>query len=298
MTWIVSPKPQSVYVPNESDKRKFGLDISGYQGAVDFNTLKKYMWPKVDFITMRATISWGYKDAWFKTYWKSVKEIVGIPRALYAVLYPKESIIAQVKNVMEQMDGMIFDGDVVVPDLELDHGAGKAQISEAVYEFTNRLRDWAKKPIIIYSRLGWIFEFMDWKTSKYRTFIENEYWWFAQYLGTITDSSGNKRVKEDDRKILMPSYVSAEFKNIKFKTMIHQTGEKGAGKAFFGTQSEQIDTNRWLGTEQQFSEIWGQSSIEPEPITPTEPINISNELEAIRAELNKIELKVKQNQRS
>jgi len=280
MSWPISPKPESVYVPNQNDKRKFGIDQSRYQGPMDFDKLVAYQWPKVDFVIARTGISWGYKDAWFREFWKQYKRL-GIPRGAYHVLYPRENIAEQVRNCSEQFDGGIFDGEVIVPDVELVHGASRKQLSEATYEFANRLRDWAKKPVLIYTRFNFITGFMDYTSSKYVDFLQNELWWMAQYLGSDPDKGIYPR--EDDRKVLIPSSLSG----MNWKVMIHQTGDRMYGP-LIGSASQQQDTNRWLGTDAEFEEMWGKSATQPEP----EPIDITAELYMIRSNLNLIEQKV------
>ena len=284
MSWPVSPMPLSTYVPNEKDKRKFGLDQSRYQCPMNFDKLAAYQWPKVDFIVARTGISWGYKDAWFKEFWKNYKRL-GIPRGAYHVLYPKESITEQVRNCKEQFDGGIFDGSVIVNDVELVHETGRSQLSEAVYEFTNRLRDWAKKPVIVYSRFSFITAYMDYTSSKYVDFFQKTLWWMAQY--PRIDTSIGLLPREDDRPVFKPDTLN----NINFKVLIHQTGDKMAGK-LLGTASEQQDTNRWLGTDGEFTGIWGTSVTQPEPEPEPQPIDITAELAAIRSNLNLIEQKV------
>jgi hypothetical protein len=282
MSWPVSPLPKSLYVPNESDKRKFGIDQSRYQGPMDFGKLAAYQWPKVDFVIARTGISWGYKDAWFREFWKQYKRL-GIPRAAYHVLYPKENIAEQVRNCSEQFEGKVFDGEVIVPDIELVHDATRKQLSEATYEFTNRLRDWAKKPVLIYTRFSFITGFMDYTSSKYVDFFQRELWHMAQYLKA--DKTKGILPREDDRKILIPDVLFG----MKWKVMVHQTGDKMAGK-MLGTASEQQDTNRWLGTDAEFEWMWGKSV--PQPGPEPEPIDISLELESIRITVDTIERKV------
>jgi len=283
MTWPTSPLPNSVYVPNESDKRIFGVDISGNQALINWEKMRAYQWPLIRFIAMRATISWGYKDAWFKTYWKSAKEILSIPRAAYGVLYPLENIANQVKNVSEQFTNGQFDGDVIVPDIELDHGASRAQITYAVIEYTNRLKDWGKKPAIIYSRFSWIQSYMDYQSSKAVDFIESSKWWMAQYLA--------KPPREDNRPLSIP----AALKGLKWNVVLHQTGCTAAGQ-LFGVSSQELDTNRWLGTEEMFAQVWGVQQDTEYPggqPDPSKPIDISAELAAIREAATRIEEKVK-----
>lgn len=278
MTWIKSPNPNSVYAPNEADKRKFGVDISRHQAPFDAIKMRDYKYPKLDFIAVRAVISWAYKDPFFQSTWRAIKEVLQIPRAAYGVLYPGENVKNQVKNFTEQFPGGVFDGDVIVPDIELDHGQSRKKITDAAIEYSNRLQDWAKKPLIIYTRFGWISAFMDYQSGYAIDFYQANYWWIAQYL---------KTPKEDNRNLIIPK----ELKGIRWKTMIHQTGEKGAGK-LFGVASEQIDTDRWLGTDAEFNEIWNQDT--EYPIEQPEPalINITEELAAIREAANKIEQKV------
>ena len=283
MTWPKSPLPNSVYIPNEADKRLFGIDVSGHQGAIDFTKMSQYAWPKIRFIAARATISWGYKDAWFKSYWRSIKEILSIPRAAYAVLYPLQSVARQVTNFAEQFDAQRFDGDIVVPDIELDHGASRAQITTAVIDFTNRLRDWAKKPAIVYSRFTWVQQFMDYQSSKAVDFIQSVPWWMAQYLANPP--------REDNRALVIPNAL----KGLRWNVVIHQTGEKAAG-SLFGVSSAQLDTNRWLLGEAEFYELWGITRDteypggQPQPM----PVDVSAELAAIREAANRIEAKINQ----
>ena len=282
MSWPVSPIPKSCYIPRESDKRKFGLDQSRYQGPIVESKLGSYAWPWVDFVVARTGISWGYKDGWFKEFWKLYKRL-GIPHGAYHVLYPMESVVEQVKNCKAQFDGGVFDGSVIVNDVELVHGATRKQLSEATYEFTNRLQDWAKKPVLIYTRFGFIQDSMDYTSARYVDFFEKSLWWMAQYPKINLEEGLLPR--EDDRKLFTPE----ELAGIKWKTLIHQTGDRMYGP-LIGSASLQQDTNRWLGTDAEFVQIFGVGATQPEP-EPT-PIDISAELAAIRASATSIEQKV------
>ena len=252
---------KGTYLPDLNDKRKFGLDLSGNQGNINFVLMKKPIgFPQIDFVACRTGISWAYKDAWFETYWQ---KLLGLraKRFAYHVLYPRESIKAQVDNMASRFPDKKFDGEAVVNDLELDHGLSRQKISEACYEFTNRLRDWSKKPTIIYSRFGWVESFMDLTTSKYIDWYAQQLWWMANYYGKnwlgqpiLAEFPTERMYKPDKLKYL--------------DVIIHQNGEKGDGQKV-GTVSIQVDTNRWTQTNERFEQLFGKTVVVlPEPTEP------------------------------
>lgn len=255
---------KGTYLPDVNDKRLFGLDLSSNQGVIDFNMMANPVgFPPNDFIACRTGISWAYKDSWFETYWKKIKEKTpNVKRYAYHVLYPGESIKAQVDNMASRFPNKQFDGDAVVNDLELDHGLSRGRISEACYEFTNRLQDWAKKPALIYSRFSWVEAFMDITTSRYIDWYAKQLWWMANYYGR--NWLGIPILAE------FPTESMYKPKSLEyFDVVIHQTGEKGDGKKV-GTTSNQVDTNRWTQSTDRFYNLFGYTEIPDEPAIPDE----------------------------
>ena len=256
---------KGTYLPNLNDKRIFGLDLSGNQGNINFDLIRNPIaFPEIKFVACRTGISWAYKDSWFETYWRKLLETPKIKRLAYHVLYCGESIKAQVDNMASRFPDRIFDGDGVVNDLELDHGLPKGKISEATYEFTNRLQDWTKKPVLIYSRFSWVDTFMDTTTSKYVDWYAKQIWWMANYYG----------------KNFLGIPILAEFPTVDmykpkkleyFDVVIHQTGEKGDGKKV-GTASNQVDTNRWTQSDERFYRLFGDYEVPTDPSDPSQPV--------------------------
>jgi len=249
------------YLPDPNDNRIFGLDLSGNQGNIDFNkTANPEGFPRVRFVACRTGISWAYKDAWFETYWKSLKEkMPSVKRIAYHVLYPSQPVIDQVNNMKSRFPNG-FDGDAVVNDLELSQDQTPTKISESCYEFTNRIRDWSKKPAIIYSRFSWVETYMDYWSLKYVNWFRDQLWWMANYYGV--NWLGIPILKEyPTEKMYVPERLND------FNVIIHQTGEKGDGYKV-GTVSKQVDTDRWTKSNNEFYSLFGQEEI---PVDPTQP---------------------------
>ena len=250
------------YLPEATDKRLFGLDLSGNQGNVYFDLMSNPVgFPQIKFVACRTGISWAYKDAWFETYWKTLKEkLPSVKRIAYHVLYPSQPIVEQVENMKSRFPNKIFDGDAVVNDLELNQDQTPSKISESCYEFTNRLQDWAKKPAIIYSRFSWVEAYMDYWSLKYVNWFKLQLWWMANYYGN--DWLGRPILKEyPTEKMYVPEKLSY------FDLIIHQNGDKGDGYKV-GTVSKQVDTNRWTQSNDRFYQLFGKEEV---PVDPTQP---------------------------
>ena len=71
----------------------FGIDVSRYQGVINWNVIAAHV-PKVEFVAIRAAVSWGYTDTYFATNWAEARR-VGIPRSAYHVFYPDEDPVRQ-----------------------------------------------------------------------------------------------------------------------------------------------------------------------------------------------------------
>lgn len=247
------------YLPEATDTRLFGLDISSNQGNVNFAMMADPIgFPPVKFVACRTGISWGYKDSWFETYWKTLGQL-GIVRMAYHVLYPSQPAASQVENMKSRFKGGVFDGDAVVADVELDQGQSPATISASTYDFVNRLQDWAKKPVLIYSRFSWVSAYMDWWSQKYVTWFKDQMWWMAHYYGR--NILGIPILKEFPTKYMdIPARLSY------FNVVMHQTGEKGDGLKV-GTVSKQVDTDRWTKSADEFYALFGKGeATDPPPV--------------------------------
>ena len=66
-----------------------GVDISAYQYSSDGKCKPNFdiINAKCEFVAVRAGISWGYQDKWFRYSWDNLT----VPRMAYHVIYPGES---------------------------------------------------------------------------------------------------------------------------------------------------------------------------------------------------------------
>lgn len=242
------------YRPILSDARKFGVDISRNQGRIDFAKMAAAR-PTVEFVACRTGISWGYKDSMFAIYWAELGRLK-IPRMAYHVLYPAESVVRQVDNFLSMFPGQRYDGEgPIVNDVELIHGVSKRALSNAAEAFCQALEDRAGKEVIVYSRFGFVRDHME-----KQTWMARRKWWMAQYLATTPPS-------EFQGNLWVPSGLSD------LDVWIVQTGERGDGP-YYGMESAQLDTNRWLKSVEAFNSFFGLTTPapQPEPVPQPEPI--------------------------
>lgn len=237
------------YRPSLTDGRTFGIDISRNQGRINFDKMVAAL-PRIEFVACRTGISWGYKDSMFAIYWAELARRK-IPRMAYHVLYPAESIARQVDNFLSMFPGQRYDGEgPIVNDVELVHGVSKSALSNAAENFNKALEDRSGKEVIVYSRFGFVRDHM----AK-QAWMSKRKWWMAQYLATIPPS-------EFQGILSVPNGYGD------LDAWIVQTGERGDGP-YYGMESNQLDTNRWLKSVEAFNSFFGLISPTPQP----EPIS-------------------------
>ena len=234
------------YRPSLTDGRKFGIDISRNQGRINFDKLVSAL-PRVEFVACRTGISWGYKDSMFAIYWDELARRK-IPRMAYHVLYPAESAAAQAENFLSMFPGRKYDGEgPIINDVELVHGVSKTALSNAAENFSMALEDRTGREVIVYSRFSFLRDYM----AK-QAWMTQRKWWMAQYTATDPPSEFLGKPSVPD------GYQDLD-------VWIVQTGERGDGP-FYGTQSAQLDTNRWLKSEAEFRAMFGTVQPAPEPV--------------------------------
>lgn len=226
----------------------YGVDISAYQGQIDFSKLL----PKIDFLAARATISWGYSDKWFS---RNRQMSESKPFVAYHVLYPGENINSQADNLLR-----VAPPDKHIRyciDSELDHGFSKGIITKAIRDISERMKRETGHYPMQYSRASWLNQFVS------ITDLPVLDWWLAQYL-RATD--GVTYTPEHQGPPTLPKGVNT--------WLIHQTGERGNGAEHGVPASANrfIDTNRWNGSKDDILKYFGYKS-EPEP-DPEPPVII------------------------
>lgn len=227
----------------------FGIDISRYNTSpdgkvkVDFDTIASHV-PEVVFIAMRAGVSWGYQDPWFAYYFAEAGRIARV-RLAYHVLYPGESPQRQMDNFFR----ILGDADLsVVPlvlDLELDHGCSLSQITSCTSQALKLIKDRSGRIPIIYSRAGWVNQFL--RVSD----LPPVFWWLAQYRWSLPFPF---YTPEYPCPPALPAGVDS--------WLAHQTAARGAS---IGAKANYfMDYNRWNGSKADVLAFIG--SLPPEPV--------------------------------
>lgn len=245
----------------------FGIDISRYQYSGDGKQKPDFekMRANTSYVAVRAGISWGYQDPWFRHSWDNLD---GHNRLAYHVPHFGEDPMRQMDSFFRIIEGSDFNHDRLVLDLELDHGHSKRKITDSVKSMLEICKTRTGRYPILYSRATWVNPFM------YATEIPTEVdWWFANYLAPRPEP---QYTPEKTPPPLLPVGIR--------KWLIHQTAEKGNGSAV-GVASYYVDTNRWNGTMEDMNAYFGrgQSTNPPEkPPVEIEPPEEEEELFKIK----------------
>jgi len=239
------------FPPKPDDTRPFLVDVSSHQGIIDWEKMLTHIDPVVRGVAIRAGICWGYTDKWFAQNWKEAHS-VGFSRTSYHVLYPLEPIDKQMTHWFNIMGDDLGEAAPVL-DVELIHNASRKQITDAAWASCQWVETRTDKYPMIYSRPYFVRDSM----QKADWFGEVD-WWMALYAKTCEHNGTG--LKE------MCAAAGVPFERVR----IQQTGDKGIG-APFGCQSLNLDFDRWLGTEEELAEFFGEATVQP--VIPTYQIN-------------------------
>jgi len=226
----------------------FGIDISKYQGDINFDVLNN----KAEFIGIRATVSWGYVDPKFQRNWSLAR----LPRLAYHVIYPGEDARRQVDHFLNIVKP--GEHDRLVLDMELDHGYSKTRITDTLLECLAQILANTGRYPVIYSRASWVNQFLD--VSR----LPKLDWWLAGYRKPLPSPLYTPEATPPPA---LPKGVD--------NWLIHQTAERGNGSEF-GVASHYIDIDRWNGTKEQMLAYFGIGEEAPAPPIepPEEPVKL------------------------
>jgi GH25 family lysozyme M1 (1,4-beta-N-acetylmuramidase) len=227
----------------------FGIDVSRYQGVINWDVVAAHQ-PKVEFVAIRAAISWGYKDTYFDANWAGARR-VGIPRSAYHVIYPTEDPVRQMTHFLNCLGGDIGELPLSL-DVELSHDATPAQYQANLLRALKYLQEKTQRKPMIYSRASFINYYVT-GTGATPTWYKNYDWWLAQYLLSGVEHPGP------------PTLPTGVPRN---RVIIHQSSDRGTP---FGVQSSALDYNRWQFELAHLKHYAGLSISQPE----TSPFNTS-----------------------
>ena len=208
--------------------KPFGIDVSRHDSPLDWDAIAQHD-PLVEFVGIRATISWGYIDAWFAQNWREAKR-VGIPRAAYHVVYPDQSVDSQIDHFLQIVGSDLGEFPLVL-DVELNRGVGCATVRSSVLGCSKKIqKDTGRKPII-YSRASFVDYYVTGQGFVPPSWLNEHDWWLAQYLKIAEEHPGPPD---------LPRGVNRE------RVIIHQTSDKAEPFGLApGTICTAFDYNRW-----------------------------------------------------
>lgn len=95
----------SPFPPSTTDPRILGVDISQFNGVMNFEKLAAYEPPKFEFIHIRSgqSSSAGFDDTRFLRNWQKAKSF-NTPRAANHVLYPSVDAEPQITHFLSLME--------------------------------------------------------------------------------------------------------------------------------------------------------------------------------------------------
>lgn len=214
-----------------------GTDISKYQTSRDgkIKPVMELLNSQTDFIAMRSGISYAYVDPMFAWYWQRAFR----PRIAYHVIYPGEDAQKQVNHFLNIVKPTA--NDRLALDMELDHGVGKARITDMMLDCAERLKSSTGRYPIIYSRASWVNEFLEMVSH----WADDFDWWLANYLKRLP---APQFTPEKAPPPTLPNGVK--------RWLIHQTAERGDGSKF-GVVSHYIDIDRWNTANVSIDDYFG-----------------------------------------
>lgn len=227
-----------------NDNLTFGIDIYRGDAPVRWDLVAKHSHnPK--FIGIRMGISWAYIDPFGQSSWIGAGKI-GLKRMPYFVGYFGEDAKAQVTNWKKIMNGQAGEGPEIL-DAELDHGLSFLKIQQTMHDILLYMEDMFMRKPIIYSRSGWINEFISGQGTIYPIkppkWLNDYQYWLAHY-------NADKSIEKASPPSL-PAGVMRE------KVLIHQSAEPPT-PAGFGTSGSKLDYDRWQNSgNPSFEEFFG-----------------------------------------
>ncbi|NSW53312.1 MAG: hypothetical protein HPY85_12475 [Anaerolineae bacterium] len=201
----------------------FGIDVSRWQGTINWNVIAAHV-PKVEFVAIRAALSWGYTDTYFAYNWAEARR-VGIPRSAYHVIYPDEDPVRQMSYFLNVVGDDLGELPLTI-DVELDRDVPPATYRLRLKAALDYIENTVNRRPIIYSRASFINTWVtgsDTPPSWYNFYD----WWLAQYLLSGEEHPGPPT---------LPRGV------MRSRVIIHQTSDRGEP---FGVESGALDYNRW-----------------------------------------------------
>jgi len=253
--------PSKPYIPSSTDSRKLALDLSVFEEDVKLDVVVAYR-PKVEVGIFRIGGSASVKDAMFPVFWPWAKQL-GLKHDIYMYTWPGWTVSQHISNFMSLVNTYCADGDLgtgpIWVDIECDAGKTKKEVSDMNYQVIKALQRETGKEIGVYTAQWFVEGYME----KQDWMREVLLWW-AQW------------VYEQGREHPGPIYIPPGTFD-RAKALWHQTGSMCKTSEFGGV--DYCDTDRWIGTEEQWKQHYGDD------IVPPPPSNLEKRIEIVENDL-------------
>jgi lysozyme len=125
----------------------YGIDISKYQGIINWESVKKMEGVKIDFAYIKATEGTNFLDSHYFQNWWRVKD-ANIPRGAYHFFIPSKSAVAQAQHFCRVVK--LKKGDLPpVLDVEIESNKSAEEIRKGVRAWLIKVENkYGMKPII------------------------------------------------------------------------------------------------------------------------------------------------------
>jgi lysozyme len=124
-----------------------GIDVSRWQGAIDWPEVKKSA--GLTFAFAKATQGRDRTDPRFAANWDAIREI-GLVGGAYHYGHPGSDAVAQAEHFIGTVKPAAGDLPPVL-DLEADDGKSPAEVRDWAHAFVDRVRQLTGRPAIIYT---------------------------------------------------------------------------------------------------------------------------------------------------
>lgn len=168
---------RNVFLMSEHNDKIFGVDISEYQGKID--------WPEVshinvefpvDFVFVRATMGERNKDRRFKKNWKGAQERNKL-RGAYHYFRPNENSVKQAQNFINTVELEAGDLPPVLDIEERPKHQSMDSLKVGLKRWLDKVEAHYKVKPIVYSGDSYFSDFLEKEFADYTLWIANYNFW-------------------------------------------------------------------------------------------------------------------------
>src|SRR5262249_9284748 len=123
-------------ITRHSGPRAMGVDVSEYQGTIDWNTVAH---SGISFAIARVSDGLGHPDPTFARNWSEMRK-QGTVRRVYQFFRPTQDAVQQAALLLSKIGGKLLPGDLpIVCDIEVKDGVSGAHMTSQLAKWGTRI---------------------------------------------------------------------------------------------------------------------------------------------------------------